>query len=140
MSILHPLESLRSLRDAHSIQVRQNYLHDIGNLKGVDFYAGDQCWPILIDDEYKDLRDNRQLMALFLVLRELEIYQSEPDFLKWCMQNGGDPADFRLLEYYRALGRAIYTIEKCIGSIDSRISSLDYELRTGIIRELVEAG
>lgn len=140
MSILHPLESLRTLRDDHAIVVKLNYLHDIGALKGVDLSIGAQSWPILIDDEYKDLREDRQLMALFLVLRELEIYQSEPDFLKWCMQNGGDTSDFLLLEYYRSLGRAIYAIEKLIGPIDSCISSLDYELRTGIIRDLVAAG
>ena len=140
MSILRPLDSLQKLRDDLSIVVVPNILHDIGSLKGVDLYIGKQSWPILIDDEYNDLREDRQLMALYLVLRELEIYQNEPDFLKWCMHNGSDSSDFYLLEYYRSLGRAIYTIEKLIGQIDSRISSLDYELRTGTIHELVAAG
>lgn len=140
MAILHPVRSLKALRDDNSILIKLNYLHDNCDLKGVDFIIGEQSWPILIDDEYNDLREDRQLMALFLVLRELEIYQSEPDFLKWCMQNGSDPADFHLLEYYRSMGRSMYAIEKIIGTIDSHISSLDYELRTGIIRELVEAG
>lgn len=138
--MLRPLDSLQKLRDDLSIVVVPNINHDIGSLKGVDFYIGTQSWPILIADEYNDLREDRQLMALYLVLRELEIYQNEPDFLKWCMHNGSDSGDFYLLEYYRSLGRAIYTIEKLIGQIDSRISNLDYELRTGTIRELVAAG
>ncbi len=136
---LQPLHSLREVRDLHEIRIKLNIFGNIGDLKGVELYIGDESWQVLVDDEYNDLIEDHQLMCLFLVLRELETYLTEPDFLKWCMQNGSDASDFHLLQYYRELGRSVYEIEKRIGTIDSRISSLDYELRTGIIHELIQA-
>lgn len=139
-SILQPLHELRELRDNFHIRVIPDAALNTGVLKGVHFFVEQNSWSILIEDQYNDLREDLQLMALFLVLRALENYQNEPDFLKWCMHKMADSTDFHLLQYYRSLGAAIYDIEQVIGPVDSKISSLDYELRTGIIRELIAAG
>lgn len=139
-TILQPLYSLRELRNIHDISLRLDPFENIGPFKGVRLCIGENAWLILVDDEYNDLREANQLMCLYLCLRSLENYQYEPDFLKWCMHHNADASDFNLLQYYRSLGKTTYEVEQLIGTIDSRISSLDYELRTGIIRELVQAG
>lgn len=139
-TILQPLYALRELRNIHGIHIRLDAHSNIGSFKGVRLSIGENTWTILINDEYNDLRESSQLMCLYLCLRSLENYQYEPDFLKWCMHNNADASDFDLLQYYRSLGKTTYDIEQVIGPIDSRISNLDYELRTGIIRELVQAG
>lgn len=139
-TILQPLYALRELRNLHDIRIELHPQLNCGPFTGVKLFIGSQSWPILVDDEYRDLRDTNQLMGLYLCLRSLENYQYESDFLKWCMHHHADASDFELLQYYRSLAKTTYDIEQSIGPIDSRISSLDYELRTGIIRELVQAG
>ena len=137
--MIEPLESLHDLRRMHDVQISVLQAAEPEGLKCAEIQIGEKSWVILVDDEYDDLIQERQLMCFFLVLRELEIYQSESDFLRWCSQNGWDPKDSKLLYYYKQLGKTVLEIESIIGEIDSKISGLDYELRTGVIDELVAA-
>ena len=138
--MIKPLDSLNELRRMHAVKIFILETTDHVDLKCAELFLGNKSWIILVDDEYNDLHEKNQLMCLFLILRELEIYQSESDFLKWCTQNGSNASDTKLLYYYKQLGKTILEIESIIGEIDSKISGLDYELRTGVIDELIKAG
>lgn len=138
--MLNPLESLIELRNKYGIRITPIESGNIGALKSVELTIENQSWSILIHDEYDDLKVEHQLMCFYLVLRELETYLYEPDFLKWCVHTGSDPKNNQLLQYYRDLGRAVIAIEAILGTIDSQITHLDYELRTGIIRDLIAKG
>jgi len=133
------LNSLLELKNANEIRVSL-LPSRIDDLQWVTFTIKSSSWNILIDDEYNDLNESSQLMCLFLVLRELEIYQEESDYLKWSAQMGTNINNTDLLVYYKQLGKSIFEIESFIGHIDSQITDLDYQLRTGVIKELIAAG
>lgn len=105
-----------------------------GDFSQIRLSFGSKVWIILCDDDYQDLREQSTYMNVFLALRELEIYKEEDDFLTWSNQNGGR----NLLEYYRSLDATLMEIETILGSIDQFISDFDYELRTGVIKELAD--
>ncbi len=135
-----PVDALLALRENHSIYITPNQSFSMERLRSAELRIQQSSWTILIDDEYDDLKEESQLMCLYLILRELEIYQSETDFLTWCNQNGSNAANSMLLQYYKDLGKTTLEIESILGSIDSQITDLDYQLRTGIIEELIAAG
>lgn len=134
--MIEPLKSLLELRNSRSVVISMRD-DGIAHLASTNLIIDQRSWKILVDDEYEDLNPDNQLMCFFLVIRELETYLSEPDFLKWTAQNGSDASNEKLLEYYRELGKTVYEIKEELGEIDSKISGLDYELRTGVIDRLI---
>ncbi|MDX2360550.1 MAG: hypothetical protein QNK23_07070 [Crocinitomicaceae bacterium] len=133
------LDSLIELKNTNDIRV--SVLPDrIDDMQWVEFSIQSTSWRILVDDEYNDLNESSQLMCVFLVLRELEIYQEAADYLKWCGQMRAIVFNSDLLVYYKQLGKSVVEIESFIGHIDSQITDLDYQLRTGVIKELIAAG
>ncbi len=81
---------------------------------------------------------NKPLVSFFLVLFSLEIYDDRLDYLDWSKQNLIDSSNVKWLDYYRSLDKTYAEIKSVLGEIDSCISSMDYQLRTGIIDTLIE--
>ncbi|MBZ0244869.1 MAG: hypothetical protein K8H85_02880 [Cyclobacteriaceae bacterium] len=102
-----------------------------------DFFINNKSWALYLDDEYNDFKEEKQLLAIFLVLRALEDYKEAADFTDWCQQNGLDASSSDWLTYYKQLAQSYAEIEDTIGTIDSFINSLDYQLRSGAFSELV---
>ena len=92
---------------------------------------------IYVDDEYGDYEDDRPLCCFFLTLNSLAAYKETEDFLDWCNQYGLDASSEVWLPYYRDLGSIIPSIEKTLGPIDSVITPLDYQLRSGAFQALL---
>jgi hypothetical protein len=103
----------------------------------VRFHAAAQTWRLFIEDEYKDFNPENQPLCVYLVLRALEDYQIEPDFLHWCEYYYLDPNEPKWLDYYRELGTTYREIEMIIGKPDSFITTMDYDLRSGPMDELI---
>jgi len=104
----------------------------------VKMKIGGQSWEIYVDDEYGDFELNKPLVSFFLVLFSLEMYDDSLDYLEWCKQNLIDSSNSKWLDYYKSLEKTYAEIKSIFGEIDSCISSMDYQLRTGIIDTLIE--
>ena len=116
-----------------------------------EFLAGNEDYPAVVislneksfklfaDDEYKDLRLNNTLLALCVVLRELEDYEYASDYLVWCKHHAFDEANSQVREYHMSLGSIYKDVEIILGKINSQISDYDFELNAGAARELREA-
>ena len=91
---------------------------------------------VLIEDEYSDLKIENPLLHLLLVLRELAIIDDSRDFLDWC--NIQNINSIELLDYYK---NAIFLIdlikkETYKNEIDYFITDMDFELNSGVMKEL----
>ena len=111
-----------------------------GDFFQVRFYIAEQYWNIYIDDEYGDFDPKKQLLCIYLVLRALEDYEEASDYLQWCLHHALEASDSSWLSYFRNLTKAYDQIKAKLGAINSFISSLDYQLRSGAFAELVEMG
>ena len=136
MIIYHELEKLASYFNENNIEIKRNTREDIQSFKALELNLNNYIFTIYIDDEYNDVNEENPLMYFFLILRELEIYKDSTDYLNWCKQVGLHTDDEQLRQYYIALGASYKKIEKILGEIDSCISSLDYQLSTGVIKRL----
>lgn len=103
----------------------------------VAFSIDDRSWNVYIDDEYNDYSDDNALMNLFLILSSLEDYNESKDYLTWCKQYGIDASELHWLDYYKSLGVIYAEIKSSLGLINPCISSIDYQLRTGVIKSLI---
>jgi hypothetical protein len=103
----------------------------------VRFSMDDEAWEIFIDNEYKYFDESKQLLCIYLVLSALEDYKEATDYLQWCKHNGLNASELQWLEYYKELGESYATIENRLHKIDSCISSLDYQLRSGAFAALL---
>lgn len=133
------IDSLTHYFRTHSIEIRRlgDFRHH--DLIHVMFSVDGSSWNLYVDDEYKDFSEKRPLVCLYLVLFSLEMYLESKDFLDWCNQWYLDAKSPTWLEYYRDLGTMTREIEQKLGTIDSHISSYDYQLRTGVVNALLEA-
>jgi len=133
------ISALVGLQSTHNVHIHLS-TNEIEGLRVVDLSINNKTWSVLVHDEYNDLEESNQLMCFYLVLRSLEIYQSASDFLKWCGINGCKASNLELLAHYKKMGQTVIDIESIIGIIDSKISGLDYELRTEVIEILLARG
>ena len=132
------IDKLKSIYTAHAISIK---ILKRANREGfvlAEINIDSKTWNIYIDDEYGDCTKNRPLVAFYLVLFSLETYHDSTDFLDWCRQNLLDASNPGLLDYYKSLKTTYSEIKSVLGGIDSCISSLDYQLRTGVIDALFE--
>ena len=141
MAIDHSDLSTPELQELHNLQ--QNFALEVvatdsskDHMIGVCFQALDKQWHLFIEDEFNDFHPENQLMCLFLVLKALEDYNDEPDFLAWTNYHSLNPADPFWLQYYRDFGPIYDEIATTIGPIDPMISDLDYQLGSGVMYAL----
>ena len=136
MRVYPELEKLKAYQRAHAIKIRLLGSRDDLLLVNLDSNHG--SWEIFIQDEGGDYDESNQILCLYLVLKSLEDYKDETDFLAWSNFNGLDDFDVFWLDYYRGLDKKVYEIEFHFGEIDSFIQSFDYELRAGAFQELTK--
>lgn len=139
MSNYPEIRALQELYDKHKVRIQvveADALAEQTNHVKVSFSLGSQSFILYIDDEYKDLELNNPLLSLTLVLFELEDYEDEEDFLRWCMGKGLSASNSLLLDYYRDLAHIYASIKKILGSVESKISGLDFQLNAGAAQEL----
>ena len=136
MIIYNQLEKLASYFKRNRIEIKINQTKDIQSFKTLELNLNNNNFIIYIDDEYNDINEANPLMCLFLILRELEIYKDSTDYLDWFKQLGVNANDEKLRQYYFTLGTSYKKIENILGEVDSCISSLDYQLNTGVIQKL----
>jgi hypothetical protein len=101
------------------------------DIKGVSVQIGSKTFQLYVDDEYDDLDEKNQVLALCLVLRELEQYDDAEDFLVWCNYKNLSPDSVKARNHHMELGQTFRDIEAILGNIDSQISDLDFELNSG---------
>ena len=136
MRVYPELEKLKAYQKANAINIR--LLGSRDNLLLVSLDSNQGSWEIFIQDEGGDYDESNQILCLYLVLKSLEDYKDETDFLAWSNFNGLDDFDVFWLDYYRGLDKKVYEIEFHFGEIDSFIQSFDYELRAGAFQELTK--
>jgi hypothetical protein len=129
------IDKLKSLQQRHHFKVR--LVSADGSLLLVTLATGGYTWSLFVDDEYGDFNERQPLLCLYLVLRALEDYKDEHDFLKWCNLYGLSPDDVTWLTYYRGLAKSYREIVTVLGEPDSCINSLDYQLRSGAFSALL---
>ena len=101
----------------------------------VDVSINNNTWTILIDDEYGDFSPNNPMANWFLVLFSLEGYAEAEDILEWGRDINFNAVE-HLLDHYKSLAITYREIEEILGTIDARISSFDYQMRTGVVKTL----
>ena len=138
MEIYNELNYLSSYFNKKSVSIKRNATKDIQPFKRLELNLDNNIYIIYVDDEYNDVNEANQLMCFFLILRELEIFNDSTDYLNWCKQLGVNliAYDQKLRAYYNSLKISYSEIEKALGKIDSCISSLDYQLSTGVVKKL----
>ena len=136
MIIYRELEKLSSYFNRNKIEIKRDPAKDIQSFKTLELHLNSNIFSIYIDDEYNDVNETNPLMCFFLILRELEIYNDSTDYLDWCKQLGVNADNEQLRRYYISLESIYQKIEKSLGEIDSCISSLDYQLNTGVVQKL----
>lgn len=139
MSTYPEIRALQALYDTHKVRIQVLEADALAlqtdHVK-VSFSLGSKSFILYIDDEYKDLDLNNPLLSLTLVLFELEDYEDEEDFLRWCMGKGLSANNTLLLDYYRDLSHTYAAIKKILGSVESKISGLDFQLNAGAAQML----
>ena len=132
------IKKLKSIYNAHNIAIKRLKRANREGFVLAEITIDSKVWNIYIDDEYGDCTKNKPLVAFYLMLFSLETYKDSIDYLDWCHQNLLDTSDLNWLDYYKTLETTYSEIKEVLGKIDSCISSLDYQLRTGVIDALFE--
>jgi len=130
------LEKLKQLYFSEEIIFKEVSENNFEQYVCVEITINRKRWNILIDNEYSDFSVKNSLMTLYLVLSALEDYHESTDYLQWCFNNGLNSSNLKLLDYYKSLANSYSEIEAMLGEIDQCITSYDYQLRTGVVKEL----
>ena len=132
------IEKLKKIYLTHHITIKQLMPINKAGFVFVEMAIRSRTWKLYVDDEYKDFNVNKPLVSLFLALFSLEVYRDSTDYLEWCRQNSLSASETKWLPYYKGLESTYSEIKNILGEIDSCISPLDYQLRTGVIDALIE--
>ncbi len=125
------------LRYKVSVRVSDtDFLADNKEYPAVVFSLNNTSFKLYVEDEYRDLQIDNPILTLCLILRELENYMYEDDYLEWCKAQILEPANSQVSGYYMKLGSIYMEVEKILGKINSHISNFDFELNAGAAQEL----
>lgn len=133
------IKALQQLYEQHSIHIS---IEEGSFLGAKSYYPKVICkinscsFELYVDDEFNDLSLNNPLLHLYLILRELEYYQEEKDILKWANGKGLNPGDSDILSYYKGLSDICNQVALQLGTLDSHISDLDFQLNAGAAQML----
>ena len=133
------IQALKTLFTNYKVSIKVSdidFLAGKKNYPAVDLFLAGRPLRLYVEDEYQDLQLNNPTLAFCLVLRELENYQEEEDYLTWCSAQLLDPVNPQVRAYYMDLGNIYRTVEKILGTIDSQISDYDFGLNAGAVQEL----
>lgn len=108
------------------------------NLIPVNLKINSNTHTIHVLDEYDDLNYYNPVLNFIIVFRALVTIDESKDFLVWCKQEGLNPNNHKLLDYYKNICKAINDINSCFpnNEIDYFVSDLDFQLNAGAIQFL----
>ncbi len=108
------------------------------NLIPVVLRIGNCIYTIHVSDEYEDLSYYNPILNFIIVFRALVAINESKDFLVWCKQEGLNPDNLKLLNYYKDICHTISNINSCFpnNEIDYFISDLDFQLNAGVMQFL----
>lgn len=97
-----------------------------------------KTYTIHVSDEYEDLNYYNPVLSFIIVFRAITIIDESEDFLIWCKQEGLNPNNHELLNYYKTLCNAIDDINSYFpdNKIDYFVSDLDFQLNAGVMQFL----
>lgn len=133
------IQALKAIYTKHQVSIKvadDDFLAGHQDHPAVDVSLEGQSFRLFVDDEYQDVQINNPILTFCLILRELEHYQEEEDYLKWCTTQFLEPANQQVRAYYMQLGKVYHAVEKIIGEIDSQISNYDFGLNAGAAQAL----
>ena len=104
----------------------------------VNLKINDNTNTIHVIDEYDDLNYCNPVLNFIIVFRAMVTINESEDFLIWCKQEGLNPNNHKLLDYYKDICKAINDINSCFpnNEIDYFVSDLDFQLNAGVIQFL----
>ncbi len=132
------VQQLLQLQKRYKLRVEKESLDENLSFIKVRFYIGKVSWEVFVDNEYRYFNTSRQLICVYLVLSALEEYQEAEDYLIWCKANGLNASELSWLDYYKYLSKVIVEIEKLLGTINSYIDPLEYQLGSGSFYALLK--
>ncbi|MFK5983214.1 MAG: hypothetical protein QM499_09890 [Flavobacteriaceae bacterium] len=127
------IEKLKSIYLSHSISIKKMKRANLEGFVLAKISINYKYWEIYVDDEYEDCTKNKPLIALYLVLFSLDVYNDSLDFLDWCNQNKLNGSETKWLTYYKTLDKTYSEIKKNLGDMDPCIDSFDYQMRNEVI-------
>ncbi|WP_340199989.1 hypothetical protein [Ascidiimonas sp. W6] len=133
------IEALKAYFKKFNIKIQKSDKIINDALFFINFSINQNTWQLLLDDEYLDFDPEKPLVNLFLTFSSLQLYLKSDDFLVWCNYLDLSASNIRWLDYYQSLSTIYKEIEQTIGKIDSCITPLDYQLRTGVVNALVSS-
>lgn len=139
MSKFPEIQALQEIYQKYEITIhvsQDDFLTNTSNYPAIKFTINNDSFHLYINDEYEDLQYNNSLLSLCLALRELEMYHEGSDILSWCKSQQLEVNNSKVVDYYKSLSKIYVRIEEIIGTIDSQISDLDFQLNAGAIQEL----
>ncbi|NMH87764.1 hypothetical protein [Flavivirga algicola] len=108
------------------------------NLIPVLLKINNKTYTVHVMDEYEDLNHYNPVLNFIIVFRALVTLHESEDFLIWCKQEGLNPDNHKLLNYYKDTISSIDEIKSCFpnNEIDYFISDLDFQLNAGVMQFL----
>ncbi|WP_332243883.1 hypothetical protein [Flavivirga spongiicola] len=108
------------------------------NLTPVTLKINNNTYTIHVLDEYEDLNYYNPVLNFVIVFRTLVTLNESEDFLVWCKQEGLNPDNHKLLDYYKDICNTINDINSCFSNneIDYFVSDLDFQLNAGVMQFL----
>ncbi|PHS60691.1 MAG: hypothetical protein COB12_12865 [Flavobacterium sp.] len=130
------IEKLKSIYKKNSIQIKPLKRANFEGFVLAEITIEKQSWKIYIDDEYGDCSKDKPLVAFYLMLFSLDVYDDSLDYLDWCNQNKINASDLKWLTYYKSLEKTYSELKHILGDLDPCIDSFDYQIRNGVIDAL----
>ena len=129
------INRLAEMYRSHAISIEPGDLNK-DSMSLLHFQVEDNSYEIYVQDEFEDLKLNKQLLDLALVLKELELYKDSDDFLEWCKWQGLNASSDFWRNYYTNLDSTYTKVLDKLGTIECPINSMDFELNAGAAQEL----
>lgn len=133
------IQLLEAIYLKHKVSISISDIDFLGGNKdfpALVFSLGNNSFQLYVNDEYGDLQIENPLLVFCLILRELENYIHQNDYLEWCKSQLLEPANSQVRAYHMDLRNIYKDVEKIIGEINSHISSFDFELNAGAAQAL----
>ncbi len=128
------IEALNKLYIKHHVSVaisKTDFLDHEQLMPKTILQIDDKKFELYLDDEFNNIKLDYPLLNFCIVLRELEDFQFSNNYEIWCKERNIDSSDLKIKSYYHRLDNIYHEIEKLLGSINSYISSFDFEFDMG---------
>ncbi len=130
------IDKLKSIYLSNNILIKSLKKANAESFVLAEISIDSNSWQVYVDDEYGDCSKNKPLVALYLILFSLDVYNDSLDYLDWCNQNNLNASEIKWLEYYKSLEKTYSDLNAILGDMDPCIDSFDYQMRNDVIDAL----